>query len=96
MKIPLPTKIPARSQQHREGMVVDRGRSVGGGRDRDARLHSDLGRTSLVDGARLKLPLLGERAAQGRDPRDSRAAMGTLVANTVPLVQSIAIRRGQP
>jgi general secretion pathway protein F len=42
------------------------------------------------DGARLKLPLLGETLRKAETARFARA-MATLVANTVPLVQSITI-----
>lgn len=42
------------------------------------------------DGARLKIPLLGDALRKAETARFARA-MGTLVANTVPLVQSIGI-----
>lgn len=42
------------------------------------------------DGARLKTPLLGDALLKAETARFARA-MGTLVANTVPLVQSIHI-----
>ena len=42
------------------------------------------------DGARIKIPLLGDALLKAETARFARA-MGTLVANTVPLVQSIAI-----
>jgi general secretion pathway protein F len=42
------------------------------------------------DGARLKLPMLGDTLRKAETARFARA-MATLVANTVPLVQSIAI-----
>lgn len=42
------------------------------------------------DGLRLKLPLLGDALLKAETARFARA-MATLVANTVPLVQSIAI-----
>jgi type II secretory pathway component PulF len=42
------------------------------------------------DGARLRLPLLGDALRKAETARFARA-MGTLVANTVPLVQSIGI-----
>jgi general secretion pathway protein F len=42
------------------------------------------------DGARLKLPLLGDALLKSETARFARA-MATLVGNTVPLVQSIAI-----
>jgi type II secretory pathway component PulF len=42
------------------------------------------------DGARLKLPLLGDALLKAETARFARA-MATLVANTVPLVQSIGI-----
>jgi general secretion pathway protein F len=42
------------------------------------------------DGFRLKLPLLGDALRKAETARFARA-MGTLVANSVPLVQSIAI-----
>jgi general secretion pathway protein F len=42
------------------------------------------------DGARLKLPLLGDALLKAETARFAQA-MATLVANTVPLVQSIAI-----
>ncbi len=45
------------------------------------------------DGARLKLPLLGDALLKAETARFARA-MGTLVANTVPLVQSLAIAAG--
>src|SRR6185295_15345970 len=45
------------------------------------------------DGARLKLPLLGDALLKAETARFARA-MATLVANTVPLVQSIAIAAG--
>jgi len=45
------------------------------------------------DGARLKLPLLGDSLLKAETARFARA-MGTLVQNTVPLVQSIAIAAG--
>jgi general secretion pathway protein F len=42
------------------------------------------------DGARLKIPMLGAALRKAETARFARA-MGTLVANTVPLVQSIGI-----
>jgi type II secretory pathway component PulF len=42
------------------------------------------------DGARLKIPMLGETLLKAETARFARA-MATLVANTVPLVQSIGI-----
>ncbi len=42
------------------------------------------------DGARLKIPMLGDALRKAETARFARA-MGTLVANTVPLVQSIGI-----
>ncbi|GIU74586.1 MAG: type II secretion system protein GspF [Bryobacteraceae bacterium] len=45
------------------------------------------------DGFRLKLPLLGEALRKAQTAQLARA-MGTLVANGVPLVQSIQIARG--
>src|SRR5262249_11886868 len=45
------------------------------------------------DGARLKLPLLGEALLKAETARFARS-MGTLVAHTVPLVQSIGISAG--
>jgi general secretion pathway protein F len=42
------------------------------------------------DGARLRIPLLGDALRKAETARFARA-MGTLVANTVPLVQSIGI-----
>lgn len=42
------------------------------------------------DGARLKLPLLGDALLKAETARFARA-MGTLLANTVPLVQSLGI-----
>jgi len=42
------------------------------------------------DGARLKTPMLGPALRKAETARFARA-MGTLVANTVPLVQSIGI-----
>jgi len=45
------------------------------------------------DGARLKLPLLGDALLKAETARFARA-MGTLVAHTVPLVQSLGIAAG--
>lgn len=45
------------------------------------------------DGARLGLPLLGDALRKAETARFARA-MSTLVANSVPLVQSIGIARG--
>ena len=45
------------------------------------------------DRARLKLPLLGDALLKAETARFARA-MSTLVSNSVPLVQSIAISRG--
>jgi general secretion pathway protein F len=45
------------------------------------------------DGARLKLPLLGDALLKAETARFARA-MGTLVANTVPLVQALGIAAG--
>ncbi|MCS7043239.1 MAG: type II secretion system F family protein [Bryobacteraceae bacterium] len=45
------------------------------------------------DGFRLKLPLLGEALRKAQTAHFARA-MGTLIANGVPLVQSIQIARG--
>ena len=42
------------------------------------------------DGLRLKMPLLGDALRKAETARFARA-MATLVANTVPLVQSIGI-----
>lgn len=44
------------------------------------------------DGLRLKLPLLGDAMRKAETARFARA-MGTLVANSVPLVQSLSISR---
>jgi len=44
------------------------------------------------DGARLRIPLLGEALRKAETARFARA-MGTLVANGVPLVQSLGIAR---
>ncbi len=43
------------------------------------------------DGARLKFPMLGDVLLKAETARFARA-MATLVANTVPLVQSSASR----
>jgi general secretion pathway protein F len=44
------------------------------------------------DGFRLKMPLLGEALRKAETARFARA-MGTLIANSVPLVQSLSISR---
>jgi general secretion pathway protein F len=45
------------------------------------------------DGAKLKLPLLGETLRKAQTAQFARA-MSTLIANNVPLIQSLSISRG--
>ena len=46
-----------------------------------------------MDGARLRIPLLGEALRKAETSRFARA-MATLVGNSVPLVQSLHISAG--
>ncbi|HEY7333649.1 MAG TPA: type II secretion system F family protein [Bryobacteraceae bacterium] len=58
----------------------------------EAYIHSARGRL-WWDGFRLRIPLLGEALRKAETARFARA-MATLVASSVPLVQSIGIARG--
>ena len=56
-------------------------------------LHPHIGWRDVVGRLRLKLPVLGDALRKAETARFARA-MGTLVAASVPLVQSIGISRG--
>ena len=91
MKIPLPTKImlEASNVVKTYGWMAVAGIVVFV--RCDERLHSYATRAGLWwDGFRLKLPVLGIALRKAEVARFARA-MSTLVANSVPLVQSIAI-----
>ncbi len=90
MKIPTPTKIMMVASNLLQrywwigaGAIVS---TVAGWR---TYISTDNGRL-WWDGARLKIPLLGPALLKAETSRFARA-MATLVANTVPLVQSIGI-----
>ena len=94
MKMPTPTRImlDASDLVHAYGWFV-RGRA-GGALVILWRVYTRTAAGRLWwDGARLKLPLLGEALLKAETARFARA-MATLVANSVPLVQSIGIARG--
>ncbi len=90
MKIPVPTQIMieasniARTYWWMAALVI-----VGGLIAWQSYVRTTKGRM-WWDGARLKLPLLGDALLKAETARFARA-MATLVANTVPLVQSIGI-----
>src|SRR5436190_4497934 len=93
MKIPLPTKILLEASEIVKAWwwVVTGALAVVAIAMR-AYIQTAAGRL-WWDAARLKLPLLGDALLKAETARFARA-MGTLVANTVPLVQSIAIAAG--
>ncbi|HUQ91335.1 MAG TPA: type II secretion system F family protein [Bryobacteraceae bacterium] len=90
MKMPLPTKILLESSKYVQayGWMVLLGLAIGA-----AALYSyvrtEQGRL-WWDGLRLRMPLLGDALRKAETARFARA-MGTLVANSVPLVQSLGI-----
>ena len=91
MKIPVPTQIMLEASDIRAGLLVDR-RWRRWWRSRSCwRVYTGTAAGRLWwDGARLKIPLLGDALLKAETARFARA-MATLVANTVPLVQSIGI-----
>jgi len=90
MKIPTPTKIMLEASNIiRTWWWVGAGAIVGFAASWRAYTSTKAGRF-WWDGARLKTPLLGQALLKAETARFARA-MATLVANTVPLVQSIAI-----
>lgn len=90
MKIPVPTRIMLEASHYVQayGWLALLG-AVGVAIGFRAYIGTTAGRL-WWDGARLKLPLLGEALLKAETSRFARA-MATLVANTVPLVQSIGI-----
>jgi len=93
MKIPAPTKalMVASDIVKKWWLVVTTGLAAGTIAFRTY-IQTTRGRL-WWDGARLKLPLLGDALLKAETARFARA-MGTLVAHTVPLVQSIGIAGG--
>lgn len=90
MKIPLPTQIMLEASNIVKGYWwVAATALVGTFIAWRAYTRTDAGRL-WWDAARLKLPLLGDALLKAETARFARA-MATLVANTVPLVQSIGI-----
>jgi len=92
MRMPLPTKIlleASRIVQHYGWIAVLA--VVGGIAGLNTYVRTAAGRV-WWDAFRLKLPLLGDALRKAETARFARA-MGTLVANSVPLVQSINISR---
>ncbi len=90
MKIPTPTKIMLEASNIiRAWWWVGAGALVGVAAAWRAYTSTKAGRF-WWDGFRLKTPLLGQALLKAETARFARA-MATLVANTVPLVQSIAI-----
>ena len=90
MQIPLPTKIMLVSSDvvRRYGWIVAGGLAFALAMMKSY-TRTDRGRL-WWDGFRLKLPVLGVALRKAEVARFARA-MSTLVANSVPLVQSIAI-----
>ncbi|MCC6364901.1 MAG: type II secretion system F family protein [Bryobacterales bacterium] len=90
MKMPLPTKMLLETSKYVQnyGWMALLGLAVGG-----IALYSFI-RTQQGrlwwDGFRLKVPVLGDALRKAETARFARA-MGTLVANSVPLVQSLGI-----
>lgn len=90
MKMPLPTKVLLETSKYVQnyGWMVGLGLAVAG-----VALYSFI-RTQQGrlwwDGFRLKVPALGDALRKAETARFARA-MGTLVANSVPLVQSLGI-----
>jgi general secretion pathway protein F len=90
MEMPLPTKLMLEASRLTQtyGWMVGLGLAVGFVslsayiRTRDGRL--------WWDGFRLRVPLLGDALRKAETARFARA-MGTLIANSVPLVQSLNI-----
>jgi general secretion pathway protein F len=93
MKIPAPTKalLVASDIVKKWWLIVTAGLTAGTIAFRTY-IQTPAGRL-WWDGARLKLPLLGDALLKAETARFARA-MGTLVQNTVPLVQSLAIAGG--
>ena len=90
MKIPVPTQIMlAASNLLQAYWGAPAGALVGGAIVWQSYTRTAAGRI-WWDGARLRIPLLGEALLKAETARFARA-MATLVANTVPLVQSIGI-----
>ena len=96
MKIPLPTQIMLEASAYRAGLLA------GSARRRWPRLLSACAPTSEPPPggsggtrSRLRVPLLGDALRKAETARFARA-MGTLVANSVPLVQSIGIAARHP
>ena len=90
MKMPTPTRLmlEASDMVHQYGLLAAGVLAVG---FIAFRIYTRTGAGRLWwDGARLKLPLLGTALLKAETSRFARA-MSTLVANTVPLVQSIGI-----
>ncbi|MBS1871892.1 MAG: type II secretion system F family protein [Acidobacteria bacterium] len=90
IKMPLPTKImlEASAIVRQYGLFVAAGVVAG-----VVALRAYIGTTEgrlWWDGLRLKIPVLGDALRKAETARFARA-MGTLVANSVPLVQSIGI-----
>ena len=90
MKMPTPTRLMLEASDlvHQYGWLAA-GVLAGGFLAFRIYTHTTAGRL-WWDGARLKLPLLGSALLKAETSRFARA-MSTLVANTVPLVQSIGI-----
>ena len=94
MKIPTPTLIMLEASAHRAGLLAARRRSRW--RSRSLRFKpTSAPRPGGCGGTRLRLrmPLLGDALRKAETARFARA-MATLVAASVPLVQSLGISRG--
>src|SRR5262249_13197790 len=90
MKMPLPTQILLETSKYVEayGWMVALA-LIGGGIALYSYVKTRQGRM-WWDSIRLKIPLLGDALRKAETARFARA-MGTLVANSVPLVQSLSI-----
>ena len=95
MKIPLPTQIMLQASKVVQDWWLARGCSRSWWPCSAFRyLHRAAPKGGLWwDDARLKIPLLGDALRKAETSRFARA-MSTLVANTVPLVQSLHISAG--
>ena len=91
MEMPLPTKLMLEGQQFRARLTARSGSRCW--RSSVIGLYSYVRTTRgrlWWDTLRLRVPVLGDALRKAETARFARA-MGTLVSNTVPLVQSIAI-----
>lgn len=90
MKIPLPTLIMLEASRYVQTYGWMAGlAAVAGGLALYSYIRTQAGRL-WWDGFRLKIPVLGDALRKAETARFARA-MGTLIANSVPLVQSLTI-----